>query len=112
VAILVLLPLMVSLAFAIVWNVTYPRFLAHLRINHSSVWDGIGRPHPFGWRLKPPVAAVRFLIGRGYLALNDQRLNRLGDWSRASFAGVLFFAILFAASGLLIPFPQAAELNH
>jgi len=102
VALLILLPLLISICFAIVWNVAYPRFLIQLRLHHTSAWQALGEPRFFTWGVKPPFATLRFLLRRDYFALNDARLARLGRWARAALIGALIGAALFVASGCYV----------
>jgi hypothetical protein len=40
----VLLPFAIAFVCAVVWNVSYPRFLARLRVTHPAAWDALGQP--------------------------------------------------------------------
>lgn len=82
---------------AMAWNVVYPRFLGRLRTHHTAVWDRLGRPKYIELRFAPAIAALRFLLYRHYLPMEDKSLVSLAAWSRIALIGtVAGMALAFA----------------
>ncbi len=67
----------IAFVCAIIWNVLYPLFLAHLRTYHRSIWEELHCPKYFEPRYRPLAAIMRFLWQRRYLTLSDHHLIAL-----------------------------------
>jgi hypothetical protein len=105
-AMFVLLPFAIAFVCAVVWNVSYPRFLARLRVTHPAAWDALGQPRYVEWRRQARAATIRFLLRGDYTALNDAQLTSLGRWARMSLFGAVAGALAFASGGLFVVYAQ------
>jgi hypothetical protein len=103
-ALIILITFAAAFVFTIAWNITYPRFLAHLQTHHASIWQQLGQPKYLETRLRPQIAVTKFLWQRRYAPLGDNRISQLGASARASLIGVLVSVGLFIATGALTAF--------
>ena len=102
--IIVLTPFVIALICAIIWNVAYPQFLAHLQKHHNVIWHQLGSPTYFGWSYSSQISIIRFLWRRQYLTVGDTCLAKLGARARTALLGACASIVLFGMAGVLVQF--------